>query len=193
VCHFGLLDYFCWACLRSGYAACRLHLLALSHAHAHALSLPFLSLNNDDKQSLKKLNHPNIVKLKEVIRENDILHMVFEFMDENLYEVMKVRKKMLAEKEVRNMTFQTMQGLSYMHKMGYFHRDLKPENILCNKATEGAPLLVKIADFGLAREIRSRPPYTDYVATRWCVNAPSCLSTAFLLLSPALCWLAQSP
>ncbi len=42
------------------------------------------------------------------------------------------------------------------------HRDLKPENILCS-----TPDLVKIADFGLAREIRSTPPYTDYVSTRW--------------------------
>ena len=39
---------------------------------------------------------------------------------------------------------------------------MKPENLLCN-----GPELVKIADFGLAREIRSRPPYTDYVSTRW--------------------------
>lgn len=29
--------------------------------------------------------------------------------------------------------------------------------------------VLKIADFGLAREIRSRPPYTEYVSTRWCV------------------------
>lgn len=49
-----------------------------------------------------------------------------------------------------------------MHRHGFFHRDLKPENLLCN-----GPELVKIADFGLAREIRSRPPYTDYVSTRW--------------------------
>lgn len=46
--------------------------------------------------------------------------------------------------------------------VGFFHRDLKPENLLCM-----GPELVKIADFGLAREIRSRPPYTDYVSTRW--------------------------
>jgi len=30
--------------------------------------------------------------------------------------------------------------------------------------------VVKVADFGLAREIRSQPPYTDYVSTRWCVS-----------------------
>ena len=48
--------------------------------------------------------------------------------------------------------------------LGFFHRDMKPENLLCN-----GPEQVKIADFGLAREIRSQPPYTDYVATRWYV------------------------
>ena len=45
---------------------------------------------------------------------------------------------------------------------GFFHRDMKPENLLCQ-----GPELIKIADFGLARETRSRPPYTDYVSTRW--------------------------
>jgi protein kinase len=48
-----------------------------------------------------------------------------------------------------------------MHKKGFFHRDIKPENLLYNKDT------IKISDFGLAREIRSRPPFTEYVSTRW--------------------------
>lgn len=42
-------------------------------------------------QSLKKLSHANIVKLKEVIRENDHLYFVFEYMKENLYQLMKDR------------------------------------------------------------------------------------------------------
>ena len=38
-------------------------------------------------KSLKKLSHNNVVKLKEVIRENDTLYFVFEYMKENLYQV----------------------------------------------------------------------------------------------------------
>jgi len=40
---------------------------------------------------------------------------------------------------------------------GFFHRDIKPDNLLCDE--DGSNL--KIADFGLAREIRARPPYTE--------------------------------
>lgn len=51
-------------------------------------------------------------------------------------------------------------GLAFMHKNGFFHRDIKPENMLVKGD------VVKVADFGLAREIRSKPPFTDYVSTR---------------------------
>ncbi|XP_014305627.1 polyubiquitin-B-like, partial [Myotis lucifugus] len=64
----------------------------------------------------------------------------------------------------------------------FFHRDLKPENLLCM-----GPDLVKIADFGLAREIRSRPPYTDYVSTRW-YRAPEVLLRSTNYSSPIDIW-----
>lgn len=122
-------------------------------------------------QSLRKLRHPNVVKLKEVIREHDILHMIFEHMECNLYEYMKDRKKYFPEAQLRNVLYQMIQGLAFMHSNGYFHRDMKPENILINKD------VTKIADFGLAREIRSKPPYTEYVSTRW-YRAPEILLRA---------------
>ncbi|CAK9179399.1 unnamed protein product [Ilex paraguariensis] len=125
-------------------------------------------INLREVKSLRKMNHPNIVKLKEVIRENDILYFVFEYMECNLYQLMKDRAKLFSESEVRNWCFQVFQGLAYMHQRGYFHRDLKPENLLVSKH------IIKIADFGLAREISSRPPYTEYVSTRW-YRAPEVL------------------
>lgn len=76
------------------------------------------------------MNHPNIVKLKEVIRENDILYFVFEYMEYSLYQLMKDRVKLFLETEIRNWCFQVFQGLAYMHQRGYFHRDLKPGDLL---------------------------------------------------------------
>ncbi|KAG7171618.1 Serine/threonine-protein kinase MAK-like [Homarus americanus] len=134
------------------------------------------------KQSLKKLSHANVVKLKEVIRENDTLYFVFEYMKENLYQLMKSREKHFSEAAVRTMVCQVLQGLAFMHRHGYFHRDMKPENLLCM-----GPELVKIADFGLAREIRSRPPYTDYVSTRW-YRAPEVLLRSNNYSSPIDIW-----
>lgn len=119
-------------------------------------------------KSLRKLSHPNIVKLKEVIRVNDELHLVFDYLDENIYQLMKNRTDYFPESEIRSMMHQTFQGLAYCHKQGFFHRDLKPENIMCTKG------VCKVADFGLAREVRSRPPFTDYVSTRW-YRAPELL------------------
>ncbi len=70
----------------------------------------------------------------------------------------------------------------FLLNKGFFHRDLKPENLLCNGSD-----LVKIADFGLAREIRSRPPYTDYVSTRW-YRAPEILLRSTSYSSPIDIW-----
>ena len=70
-------------------------------------------------------------------------------------------QRRLEHTEIRNVIFQTLQALNYMHRHGFFHRDLKPENLLEMHGT------IKIADFGLARDIRAKPPFTEYVSTRW--------------------------
>ncbi|RKO86701.1 kinase-like domain-containing protein, partial [Blyttiomyces helicus] len=134
-------------------------------------------------KSLKKLsNHANIIRLKEVIRENDELFFVFEFMEGNMYQMTREREgKLLSEQEVKRLIFQVLHGLAHMHKHGFFHRDMKPENLLMSGET------VKIADFGLAREIRSRPPYTEYVSTRW-YRAPEVLLRSTSYSSPIDMW-----
>ncbi|XP_075069162.1 serine/threonine-protein kinase MAK isoform X2 [Mixophyes fleayi] len=143
-------------------------------------------MNLKEVKSLKKLNHANVVKLKEVIRENDQLYFVFEYMKENLYQLMKDRNKLFPESVIRNIMYQILQGLAFIHKHGFFHRDMKPENLLCM-----GPELVKIADFGLVRELRSQPPYTDYVSTRW-YRAPEVLLRSLMYSSPIDIWAVGS-
>ncbi|XP_058069002.1 cyclin-dependent kinase F-4-like [Magnolia sinica] len=75
-------------------------------------------MNLREVKSLWKMNHPNIVKLKEVIRENDVLYFVFEYMECNLYQLMKDRGKLFSEIEVGNWCFQVFQALAYMHQRG---------------------------------------------------------------------------
>ena len=122
-------------------------------------------------KSLRKFNHPNIIKLKEVVKVKDSLNLVFEFLDKDLlkfYSEYKEKGARITEKDIKVIVGQVFSGLAHMHKHGFFHRDMKPENILMTD------LHVKLADFGLAREIRSRPPYTEYVSTRW-YRAPEIL------------------
>ncbi|GAB2298063.1 hypothetical protein Dimus_032138 [Dionaea muscipula] len=135
-------------------------------------------MNLRELKCLRKLSHPNIIKLKEVIMENNELFFIFEYMEHNLYQIMKERPRPFSEEEIRCFMSQILQGLAHMHRNGYFHRDLKPENLLVTDD------VIKIADFGLAREVFSMPPYTDYVSTRWYRSPEVLLQSTFY--SPAI-------
>ena len=126
----------------------------------------------------------SIIKLKQIIfiKESGTLNLVFEYMERDLFELMKSNSpKHLSENKIRAITYQTLLGLAYMHKYGFFHRDMKPENLLCVGEN------IKIADFGLAREIRSVPPYTEYVSTRY-YRAPECILKSTNYNSPVDIW-----
>ena len=144
-----------------------------------------VSLQKLCKESLSsQKGYDNIIRLKDIIfeKKNGKLNLVFEYMETDLYELMKKRSpSRLSEDEIKDITYQMLLGLYHMHKYGFFHRDMKPENLLLTGKK------VKIADFGLAREIRSIPPFTEYVSTRY-YRAPECILRSQNYNSPVDIW-----
>ena len=88
----------------------------------------------------------------------------------NLFESITGRKKYLKEKKIKLYAYQLLKALQYMHKSGIFHRDIKPENILLKDEH------LVLADLGSCKGIYSKPPFTEYVSTRW-YRAPECIMT----------------
>ncbi|EAU93103.2 CMGC/RCK/MAK protein kinase [Coprinopsis cinerea okayama7 len=169
----------------------------------------------DECQKLKELEslraipfHPNIIPLYDffLLPTSKELYFVFESMEGNLYHLIKARKgRPLAGGLVSSIFQQITLGLDHIHTHGYFHRDMKPENVLVTTvglfdytpvspiAPPNAPkerdvvTIIKLADFGLARETRSRPPYTEYVSTRW-YRAPEVLLLSREYSNPVDLW-----
>ncbi|XP_055370245.1 calcium/calmodulin-dependent protein kinase kinase 1b isoform X2 [Betta splendens] len=97
---------------------------------------------------LKKLDHPNVVKLVEVLDdpEEDGLHMAFELMTKG--PVMDVpTDDPFTEEQARFYFRDVVMGIEYLHYHKIIHRDIKPSNLLL-----GDDGHVKIADFGVSNE-----------------------------------------
>ena len=94
---------------------------------------------------LKKVNHPNVVRLFEVIDTPTRLFLVMDLSERgSLLDFVKSRKK-LTEAVARPMFLQIMYGLQYCHEEDIVHRDIKLENVLIDYTGT-----VRLIDFGLA-------------------------------------------
>ncbi|XP_058848107.1 MAPK/MAK/MRK overlapping kinase-like isoform X1 [Acipenser ruthenus] len=124
-------------------------------------------------QAMRRLSpHPNILQLHEVLhdRKTGSLSLICELMEMNVYELIRGRRDPLPENKIKSYMYQLCKSLDHMHRNGIFHRDVKPENILIRRD------VLKLADFGSCRSVYSKPPYTEYISTRW-YRAPECLLT----------------
>ena len=97
------------------------------------------------------MEHPNIIKLREVILEGEDQQELYLILDFLPYDIKKVFRSNLTVNlnNVKNIVFQILAGLNYCHQCQVLHRDLKPENILITDDFSE----VKLCDFGLARAV----------------------------------------
>jgi len=120
---------------------------------------------------LKELDHPNIVKLYDVVHEEKKLTLVFEYCDLDLKKYLDEHGGQIPMSTIKFFLAQLLTGVAFCHERRVLHRDLKPQNLLINKSS----LQLKLADFGLARAfgvpVRN---YSHEVVTLW-YRAPDVL------------------
>jgi len=98
---------------------------------------------------MKRVSHPNILKLYEVFEEEDEFFLVMELVDgKELFDKI-VEKGQYSELDASRIVKQIVSAVDYLHQNGIAHRDLKPENLL--SAGNAEDEVVKIADFGFSK------------------------------------------
>ncbi|KAL0457312.1 UNVERIFIED_CONTAM: putative serine/threonine-protein kinase [Sesamum latifolium] len=115
---------------------------------------------------LRRLDHPNIVKLQGLVtsRMSCSLYLVFDYMDHDLAGLSSSPGIKFTEPQVKCYVRQLLSGLEHCHKRNVLHRDIKGSNLLID---DGGVL--KIADFGLASffDPNNKQPMTNRVVTLW--------------------------
>lgn len=161
--------------------------------HGTILALKRIRLDSEDEgvpctaireiSLLKELNHPNIVRLYDVLHTEKKLTLVFEFLDQDLKKYIDGVNGKIQPMQIKSFLYQLLRGINYCHQHLILHRDLKPQNLLINDEGE-----LKLADFGLARAfgipVRS---YTHEVVTLW-YRAPEVLMESTRYSTPLDIW-----
>ncbi|KAL2944305.1 hypothetical protein RDABS01_032652 [Bienertia sinuspersici] len=117
-------------------------------------------------QILRRLDHPNIIKLEGLVtsRMSCSLYLVFEYMEHDLAGLASHPAVKFTEPQVKCYMQQLLCGLDHCHSRGVLHRDIKGSNLLIDNNG-----ILKIADFGLASfyDPHQSQPLTSRVVTLW--------------------------
>lgn len=119
-------------------------------------------------KQLEAYEHPNIVRLLDVRHTQSLggeiqLKLVFEFIDQDLTTYLeKCPSPGLGPDKIKDLMFQLLSGVDFLHSNRIVHRDLKPQNVLISFDGQ-----LKLADFGLARVYGFQMALTQVVVTLW--------------------------
>ncbi|CAG9322418.1 unnamed protein product [Blepharisma stoltei] len=104
---------------------------------------------SNEAEILKRLDHPNIIKLYEVSEDFRNIYLALEYCPEgDLYN--RLLEGAIMEKDCAQLFKQMVSAISYIHGQNIVHRDVKPENFLLSSISNNA--IIKLVDFGIASD-----------------------------------------
>lgn len=127
---------------------------------------------NRELQTMRLLDHPNIVSLKHCFfsttdKDELYLNLVLEYVPETVYRVAKHYSRANQRMPliyVKLYTYQICRALAYIHGVvGVCHRDIKPQNLLVNPHIHQ----LKLCDFGSAKVLVKGEPNISYICSRY--------------------------
>ena len=110
---------------------------------------------------LRKIDHPNIVKIYEFFESLTHFYIVMEFCPGKLLFQKFDEKKYVDEREAARIMHQVLEALHYLHSHEIVHMDLKSENIIYNGRT------IKVIDFGMSQNFANRKKMTKIRGTKY--------------------------
>ena len=121
---------------------------------------------------MRKLDHPNIIKLYEVDETDMYIYLVMELCQGGeLFDRIIANTesgKAFTEKEAAIIFKQMISAINYCHKNKIVHRDLKPENLLCLTKDENSP--IKVIDFGMSKVFAPNASMKERVGTAYYIS-----------------------
>ena len=100
---------------------------------------------NREISIIKKLSHPNIIKINEIFENEEYYYIIMDYCSKGELFDYIVKKTKLTEDESSFFFYQIINAIEYIHKKNIVHRDLKPENLLLTENNK-----IKIIDFNLS-------------------------------------------
>ena len=131
-----------------------------------------------EARSASALNHPNIITIYELGQDSSRRYIAMEFVEGKTLRTM-LASGLLPMRTIIEIAAQVAEGLTKAHEAHISHRDLKPENIMVSE--DG---LVKILDFGLAKQTAAIASNVDQASTTVSLTASGMLLGTLGYVSP---------